>query len=331
MLMSLLLGVWIMYRASPKEIKTHSLPETSRAQSLARKTLFYVTVPLAVVSIPVLFLMKAGMGWYLLVWALCIMPTGLLIYIDDKRIDKNDEDVSGFIRSLGGISKVIGTTITEAISRLDFGSLSSLKKPVIRMNNALKFGVRPDLCWQKFVSETGSEQVNRSVRIFWDGVAVGGDPGQVGNQASMFALKVAILRNKRKMVSSGFYFLCIAMHAAMALLLVGIYQIMLNFSQLMQSAAKGSNTARIEAITQLPTFAFFSDAGAQLLVLNTMVTAMLIMLTVSNPAAIKVVEGGHNYKYLFYLSVMLIISGLALILVPDAIKGMFSTIGAPPE
>jgi flagellar protein FlaJ len=331
MLMSLLLGVWIMYRASPKEIKTHSFPETSKAQSLSRKTLFYVAIPLAVISIPILFLMKAGMGWYLVVLALCILPTGLLIYIDDKRIDKNDEDVSGFIRSLGGISKVIGTTITEAVSRLDFGSLASLKKPVIRMNNALKFGIRPDLCWQKFVYETGSEQVNRSIRIFWDGVAVGGDAGKVGNQASMFALKVAILRNKRNMVSSGFYFLCIAMHTAMALLLVGIYQIMFNFSQLMQTAAKGTNTARIEAVTQLPTFAFFSDASAQLTILNTMVTAMLLMLTIMNPAAIKVVEGGHNYKYLFYLSVMLMISGLAMLLVPDAIKGMFNTIGAPMQ
>lgn len=326
MLISTILGVWIMYRSAPKEIKTHSLPETSHGQALARKVLMFGSIPLATLSLPVLFLMKADLGWSLIVIALAILPSGILAWWDDRKIDRNDADIAGFLRSLGGITKVIGTTITESVSRLDFGSLASLKKPVSRMNNALKFGIRPDLCWQKFVSETGSEQINRSVRIFWDGIAVGGDPGAVGNQASMFAMKIALLRGKRKMVSSGFMYLCMAMHATMAILLVGIYQIMWNFAQAMQRMQTSGGTTDTSAISSLPTFAFFSNSTGQLQVLNLMVTAMLLMLTAVNPAAIKVVDGGHNYKYLFFLSVSMVITGAAWIMLPGMVKGMFSSL-----
>jgi archaeal flagellar protein FlaJ len=329
MLATTVMGVWIMYRAAPKEIKTHTLPSTSQAQQLARKALFYISIPLTIVAVPILFLMHAGLGWALIVLGLIIFPPGILIWWDDKKIDKNDEDIAGFIRSLGGITKVIGTTVTEAVSRLDFGSLASLKKPVSRMNNALKFGIRPDLCWEKFVSDSGSEQVNRSVRIFWDGIAVGGDPGAVGNQSSMFAMKVALLRGKRKAVSSGFFYLCTVMHAVMALLLVGIYQIMWSFSQAMQKMqpAAGQDTSQgMNAIASLPTFAFFSNNSAQLQMLYMMSTAMLLMLTAVNPAAIKVVDGGHNYKYLYLLAMMMVITGLSMNIVPGLVSGMFATL-----
>ncbi|MDD5312298.1 MAG: hypothetical protein PHO26_04605 [Dehalococcoidia bacterium] len=325
MLVAVLLGVWILYRASPKESKTHHLEQTSPGQTIARKVLLYVSIPLVAVSIPVLLFMNAGVGWGMIVVALLLMPPGFFIMYDDRQIDKNDADIAGFLRSLGGISKVIGTTVTEAITRLDFGSLASLKKPVSRLNTALKFGIRPDLCWQKFVNETGSEQVNRSVRIFWDGIVVGGDAQKVGNQASMFAMKISILREKRKMVSAGFSFLCIAMHATMAILLVGIYQIMLNFSQAMQKMSVTAGDG-MQAISQLPTFAFFADSSGPLTVLNMMVTAMLVMLTITNPAAIKFVEGGHSYKYIFYLSIILLISGISFVFVPDLVRGMFGTL-----
>ncbi|MGA9047805.1 MAG: hypothetical protein WB588_02325 [Dehalococcoidia bacterium] len=325
MLISTLLGCWIMYRAAPKEIKTHNLPETSKAQELAKKALIYVSVPLLVLAIPILFLMQAGLGWSLIVIAIIIAPPGILIWWDDRRIDNYDTDISSFLRSLGGITKVIGTTVTEGISRLDFGSLGSLKKPVSRMNNALKFGIRPELCWQKLVCESGSEQVNRSVRIFWDGIAVGGDAGAVGNQASMFAMKIALLRGKRKMVASGFFYLVSTMHVTMAVLLVGIYQIMLNFSTAMQKM-QTNGMQGMNAIAQLPTFSFFSNGAASLGMLYMMSTAMLLMLTAVNPAAVKVVEGGHNYKYFYLASVMMLITGLAMVCVPGMVKGMFGTL-----
>jgi flagellar protein FlaJ len=253
------------------------------------------------------------------------MPVVLLVYWDDKHIDKIDNDISSFLRSLGGIAKAIGTTVTEALERLDLDSLGSLKYGVKKLISSLRFGIDPNLCWLKFVEDTGSEQVNRSVRIFWDGISIGGDPALVGNQSSMFAMKVSLLRGKRKMVASGFTYLCLAMHATLCMLLIGIYNVLLNFSNAVQSMA---NTAQegMDALTQLPTFAFFSQGGTQLQTLNMMVTAMLIMLTFVNAIAIKVVDGGHNLKLLFYLGVTLMISGLSILIVPGLVNAVFGNV-----
>ena len=55
------------------------------------------------------------------------------------------------------------------------------------------------------MGETGSELVNRSVRIFWDGVTLGGEPQKVGNEASAFAMKISLLRAQRNQVSVRVY------------------------------------------------------------------------------------------------------------------------------
>jgi archaellum biogenesis protein FlaJ (TadC family) len=156
----------------------------------------------------------------------------------------------------------------------------------------------------------------------------GGDPQVVGNQSSMFAMKIALLRAKRRSVSAGFSYLCIAMHATLAILLVGIYQVMLNFSKAIEGMSV--DTGDMEGISQLPTLQFFMSKGGQLQTLGSMVVAMLIMLTIANAVAIKVTEGGHNYKYLFYLGVTLTISGFSLLLVPSTVAGLFNIVPTGP-
>jgi archaellum biogenesis protein FlaJ (TadC family) len=78
---------------------------------------------------------------------------------------------------------------------------------------------------------------------------------------------------------------------------------------------------------QLPTFAFFSQGSSQLDTLNLMVTAMLIMLTFVNAIAIKIVEGGNNMKFLFYLGITLLITGMSCLIVPNLIDAVFGNIG----
>ncbi len=328
MLMSTALGAWIMYRASPKEVKTHSLRHSSKLQGLAKSLFKTILIPSIALILIFSLIFKLDLGLIMLLASVPMLPVGFIAYLDDKRIDKFDNDIAAFTRSLGGITKAIGTTVTEALVRIDLGSLGSLKPQVKSLISSLKFGISPDLCWQRFVQETGSEQVNRTIRIFWDGISVGGDPSLVGNQSSMFAMKVSLLRAKRNMVASGFFYLLIAMHGTLSILLVGIYNVLVNFSTAVQkmgnSSTSGSGT---EALTQLPTFAFFSQGSNQLQTLNLMVTAMLIVLTIVDALSIKIVEGGNNYKLLFYLGITCMISGFCLLFVPPLIKMIFGTIG----
>jgi len=146
------------------------------------------------------------------------------------------------------VSQATGTTITEAMGRLDLHSLGALKEDVNVLHTRLQAGVAPYLCWQRFVGETGSELINRTVRIFWDGVSLGGDPQRVGNEASTFANKIALLRAHRKLIASGFTWLTITMHAMMVTLAIFIYQVFLSFSKLVQTLMPESPSVEFSII-----------------------------------------------------------------------------------
>jgi len=61
-----------------------------------------------------------------------------------------------------------------------------------------------------------------------------------------------------------------------------------------------------------------------------MVTAMVLMLTLVNALAIKVVEGGSNLKILYYLGFTLMLTGLCMTFVPNVVQGMFSSLKMGP-
>ena len=326
MLMATLLGAWILYRSSPKEVKTHSMATTSLGQKISKLLFKFVVIPAVIVMILIILITKIDLAWAMLVMSIILLPTGFIAVWDDRMIDKFDADAAGFLRNLGGVTKAIGTTVTEAIGRMDFGAQASLKKAAIGLNSTLQLGISPDVCWQRFIANTGSEHINRSVQIFWDGIAVGGDPQIVGVQASKFSMKVALLRAKRNMVASTFSYTCIVIHGALVVLLVGIYQVLVNFATLLKTANSADVEGSMDMLSQLPTFQFFTDSGSQLHTLNMMVIAMVIMLTIINAASIKVVEGGNNLKFLFYFGLTMAISGGSMLVVPDILKGIFSTV-----
>jgi len=323
-LMVTALGSWIMYRATPKEVKTHSLPDTSVERKLSW-FLVKVFLPVAVAVSVLLLWRGVSMGNIMLVAAALLFPPGIVIMYDDWKIDKRDRDIAGLLRSVGGVTKAIGTTISEALTRLDLHSFASLQGGAKRLCDRLKLGIKPELCWGRFIAETGSELVNRSVRTFWDAVSMGGDPQEVGNKSSLFAMKVSLLRAHRRMVSSSFTWLCIAMHAAIAALLVFIYEIMRTFSGALQSM--GTEAPASGQVPSLPSFTFLLG-GSQLELLHSMVIAVVIVLTGANAIAIKVTGGGHSLKFIFFLSITLAISGACFVFIPDIVALIFSSL--PP-
>jgi len=304
------IGSWILYRAAPKEVKTHALPQCSRDQAGAR-LLLRICAPAAIVTCSLLAALGLDLGWIVLAGGVILFPPGMVIMRDDKRIDRQDGDIGGFLRSLGGVTRAIGSTVTEGLGRLNFRSLGSLQDGVKALHVRLSSGIRPDLCWTRFISETGSELVNRSTQVFWSCVKLGGDPQEVGKASSAFALKISLLRAKRRMVSNSFSWLCITMHGATAALLMLIYQIMFGFTAVFQHQEVGDAT---EALSSMPFGELFNGMPLQLL--QTLTITLIMVLAVANAIAIKATEGGHNYKFLFYLGIMLAVSGAVLELVP---------------
>ena len=321
-------GSWIISRAAPQETKTHSLPELLRGQRIARVN-FKVMLTLVVIAGALLGLVGMPLSWIMLTLAILVSPVGLFSMWDDRRIDKRDADIASFLRALGGVTKAIGTTVTEALSRIDTRATGSLASEVKKLNVRLASGIAPDLCWRRFVAETGSELVDRTVRIFWDGISRGGDPEEVGNRASFFAMKIALLRAKRRMVGATFGWLSIPMHGAITALLIFIVNIMALFGKTIGEAQVGERATSSHALAVGANLGGFQ--GADMALLSTLVMVVMVVLTISNAYAVKAAEGGHSNKLFYHLAIMMTITGVTLLLVPAAVDMIFGSISASAE
>lgn len=318
------LGSWFLYKNAPRELKNHSLPICSKEQ-LLMKNLTRVVLPAGLIIVAFLIIMRVGIGPVLLTAGVFLLPVGLVAVIDDRKINKRDMEVGTFLRSLGGVMQAIGATASEAMGRLEFRSLGSLKENVDLLYTRILNGINLRLCWDRFVGETGSEQVNRSVRIFWDGISLGGEPQKVGNEASSFALKIAFLRAQRSQIASGFTWLTIAMHAVLAALSIFIFSVFGAFSKLVDTIMPKANGAT--TLPNMPSFGIFGQNSAYLGLLHFMVLMVVLILTVANALSIHFVNGGHILKLLFYLALTALISGGVITIVPQVVNYIFTPMG----
>jgi len=314
-------GAWLIYHTAPREIKAHSLPCRSREQNMAR-AIARITLPVIGIMIIAMAVMKIDIGWIMLGAGVLLFPLGFVSRKDDQNIEKRDMDIAGLLRSLGGVSQAIRTTVSETVGRLDFHSMGSLKEDIELLYTRLLAGINPDRCWERFVGETGSEQVNRSVRIFWDGVNLGGEPERVGNDASAFAMQISLLRAQRSIITSGMQWLAIAMHIILTGIVVFIYQTLVTFSNLVQEVAPPGGLTQV--MPGMQSFGIYGGGSAELNLLHFMIIMIVVVLTLANAFAIYATGGGHIFKLSFYLAIMGTISGAALIFVPPAVNMMLT-------
>lgn len=317
------LGSWFLFKTSPREIRIHSLAYHSKEQIIA-KNLVKIILPVELIIIILLIATKVDIGGILLITGILLFPIGLVAVIDDSKINKRDMEIATFLRSLGGVMQAIGATASEAMGRLEFRSLGSLKENVGLLYTRILDGIRPSNCWDRFVGETGSEQVSRSVRVFWDGINLGGEPQKVGNEASDFAMRIAFLRAQRSQIASGFTWLTVAMHAVLTTLCAFIYSIFLNFSSLVNTILPKTDSSNV--LPNLPTFGLFGQGAAYVGLLHFMVLTVIFILTIANALSIHFVNGGHILKMLFYLAITMAISGGVLIIVPHVVNIIFAPI-----
>ncbi len=313
-----ILGAWLISLMSPKEVVTLARP-SSPEQRLGR--IFLMTfLPVAILVALLLMIGGAGLGWILLLPAMLIFPVGLLSTMDDKKITRKDQEIGAFLRSLGGVASAIGTSITDAIGRLDLRSVPALSDGTMRLKVRLQTGILSPLCWQRFVLETGSVIVNRSVGMFRDAMALGAEAEDAGKRASAYAVRLGLLRARRKLVSTPFGWLAFTMHGAVILLLVFVTEVMTTFGAMI-----GTVEADMPGAAGAGAFFAFDFAGLQLL--NALVVPVILVLTVVNAVAPKVADGGHNSKLFFNLSITMGLSGACLIMVPHLTAIIFGGVG----
>jgi len=314
------IGVWLIWLVSPKE-STVLRWAGSKEQRLARR-LFKLLLPIAVAIGAIFMLSGQNMGLALLAVSALVFPVGFIMSSDDKKIAKRDNEVGTFLRSLGSVCTALGTTVNAALSRLDLDAINVLRVSVKRLHTRLTAGIRSRLCWQKFVDETGSELTHRSVGMFYDAIEVGGSAGQAGQQASFFASKVALLRARRRTVSSPFRWLCLAMHSAVVLILVFITEVIMAFAGMVAKAQDAMPT--VSGAPSFNAFTSFNLSGLELM--HGMVVPLVLIFTVANAIAPSIAEGGSKYKILNNLGFTATISGVSLLLLPALASALFTSV-----
>ena len=316
------MALYIIYKSTPSEKKLHSLQHKSREQEQIER-LTRILLPLGIGTVIVLLFLKTEIELLLLTVSLFTLPIGALAMIDDSKIDERDNSFPAFIKTLGTLAGTTGVTINCAMENLDKETVGCLETAVGKLHQGLSMGLKSTLCWEKFIGETGSELINRCSKIFNDAVELGGDPAEIGSIVSSSSLEIVLLRMKRKLVSSGFRWLAIILHAVMVGLLIFVMEIINKFSSLITGMSESySMQGDMQGMSEIGMSMF--NVGDKMPFLYKFTFAVVLVLTISNAIVVKIVEGGGNYKFFFYGGVMSGISGLSIIIIPPVVSKIFT-------
>ena len=326
-LMVTIAGTWVIFSSAPHEVKTHRLARKSPEQyQMAR--LAQILLPVAAVFGAVLGI-TFGLGPALIASGLALAPVGYVAFRDDWKVDARDDEIASFLRALGGVMDAVGTTVTEGLSRLNRRSLGALEPHVRRLYVRLGNDIAPQLCWLRFAGETGSELVSRSVRIFWDGLRLGGDPAQVGSLSSNFAQRLSLLRATRKMVSSTFAWVVVPLHVVLLAIMLLITEVMRIFGGELAKVQDQSLNSDIVSEAGVNNLLLYS--APNMTFIHLFVGVMIVLLTAANSFAPYAAAGGSRYKICLFASIMLFISGIAVITIPAAVSALFESVSATPS
>ncbi|MBP8974861.1 MAG: hypothetical protein KBH93_13410, partial [Anaerolineae bacterium] len=309
-------GAWIIWRSAPREPMTvppsQGSPEQKRALSLFRTLL-----PLALAIAAVLYLVGVPLGWNLILMAALMLPSGVMGLLSDRRTNKKDEEFSTFLRSSGGMATSSGTTLREALTKIDLSSFPTLQPEIARLSTRLQALVPPELCWHKFGLESGSRLIADVTGIFYGAIKTGGDPERVGYLCSLFAAKTTQLRAKRRLVAGTFAGLTTVMQAVVAALMIFVLSIVNNFAELVAELMPTSEAAA-EGQAQM-NMAMVSFTPSELQFLSTITVSMILLLAMIGALAAIAADGGLKIKTTFYLAVTTLISGVCLLIVPPLV------------
>lgn len=318
-------GVYVLYRSAPYENVTHSLEVKSKEQELARK-MSMILLPTTGITALILVVIGVEPWIIFLVVAVLLAPVGVVGIMDAKKIERRDYDISTFLKSLGSTAGTVGATLAVALEHLDKKSVASLEEPVDRLQKRLINGIDPKVCWHHFVGETGSELINKFTNVFLDAVSLGGNQTKIGEIVAHSSLGIAILRTKRKLVSTGFMNLVIPLHAAMAGILMFIYRIMFSFNNSVAAMMEEKSAEIGGAAGSMPSgMGGFISLGetTDLAFIANYVTVIILIITIANVFATKFAVGGSNYTLCFYASILFFVSAIVLFIIPIFADSVF--------
>jgi len=326
-------GITLMYTSVPDDPKSHGLADRRSKEQETIHSMERIIIPLTLATIIILVLLGIPASLIFILVGVLMAPLGIIGFIDDHNITLRDNDFSVFIRSYGAIMGGQGTTAVYALGTVDRKSLTTLGPLIDSVYSKLNLGLDEKQCWEKFVGESGSDLIYKYLNIFRDTVALGGPPEPIGTVVGSSMLEQTLLREKKDNLSKGFIVLLIPMHVAMTGLFVALFQILVvltdSVSKMMTqfqtlAAQSGGQSAGVSMSGVfgggMNLFTNFPKDAMQ-----TYVTITLVILTVGDIVAARIVGGGDRYMYYFYAAIFCTLTGLVLLLAPSVVGLFFSS------
>lgn len=307
---------WVISRAAPQEVKNVPLAQGSNEQRLVRK-LFRIFAPLTVVVTLALVLLEIDTGWIMIAASLLLAPAGIVCSVAEGQVDRKGEQVSAFLRSVGGTATSRGTTLREALNHIKIDSFPALEPDIHKLILRLGAFGKPELCWQMFGIETGSKLIDQTTDVFFETVNLGGDPEEAGVLSSEFAMKTARLRAKRAGVAATFVWLTVVMHGVLTALMVFLLGIIQEFSRMLDEAMAG---VQMDGAVGGMAATMFTFGTPQLGFLKMVTVGMVVIIALTNAFAMVSSEGAHLIKACLYVSILLFLSGASFLFIPSLVQ-----------
>lgn len=326
-------GLITMYRSIPDDQKAHGLEDGgSYEQNLINK-FERIVIPLTVLTAIIMLFLGINFGVICILVGMMLAPLGYLGWVDDNNIIARDEDFTVFIRGLGSIMGGMGMTVGPAIAEVDRKSLAVLGPFVNGVYSKLNIGLDEGLVWARFVKDCGSNLIYKYLGIFRDSVDLGAGPSEVSQIVSASMLEQTLLRQKREMLATGFVVLLIPMHIAMIGIFTFLFNILLTMSHAIQNvmatfdetaSALSSSSSSVggSMATSINIFANFPEDKMQIF----LITSVMIV-TIANILAGKIVKGGHRSMLYFFGSILIGLTGIIYIITPVIVGALFSIPG----
>ncbi len=340
------IGVFLIYKVAPFEDFTYDSSDGRPQDRKRSRYCLYIGIPLGIILAVILgsqFEVITGAAVGFLVFGIAIFPAGYYAWKDDSTVANIDSEIQVFIRSVGGIAGATGSTLTESIRRFDARSLRYLEPYINRLHTRLAASLPTANCWERFRAETGSELVNRSTVMLVDGSERGGRADRVGEIAGDYSLQISQLRAARNLAASTFSYLSFPMHATVVFILVFVFQIVAVFSNKLKDVQAdaiegtvGNAMVDVSNIQAPPGIALPSSSEGltnplgsmfgvnDLGTMSVVIVFCIVVLTISNSLAPKFASGGSNLKIASYLSVMCILTGGLMSVIPMITQVLFT-------
>ena len=314
-------GAWIIWRSSPQEVMTVK-PSLGSPEQRKALSLFRMMTPLSLAAVAIMYLIDVPLGWILIVVAVLMFPIGIVSLRSDGKTNKKDVEFGTFLRSAGSMATATGTTLKQALTKIDLSSFPTLEPDIERLSTRLHALVEPEICWQTFGLESGSKLISEVTDIFYGAIRIGGDPERVGYLCSLFASKTAQLRSKRRLTVSTFAALSTVMQAVVAGLMVFVLSIVQSFAAMVQELVPATQAASRGGTNLSIGMAQFTPAELQFLA--TLTVVMVLLMATINAGAVILGDGGYRFKFAFYLGITILISGICFLVVPPMVSSILT-------